>query len=113
MTGSSGASRLTGPMICAPEHRVGVHRDPLLAGQLALLQEDVVGHADLADVVQEPAPLQGFQLRRADTRICRPMSTLIIRTCCVCLLVNGSRLSTASASAPIVCVNISRISTKR
>ena len=47
------------------------------------------------------------------TRISRPMSTPISFTLWLCLLVNGSRLSTASASAPMVCVNISRISTNR
>ena len=34
------------------EYGVGIHRDPLLAGQLALLQQDAVGHADLADVME-------------------------------------------------------------
>ena len=43
----------------------------------------------------------------------RPMSTAISLTRWLWLAVNGSRLSTASASAPIVWVNISRISTKR
>ena len=43
----------------------------------------------------------------------RPMSTAISLTRWLCRAVYGSRLSTASASAPIVCVNISRISTNR
>ena len=46
-------------------------------------------------------------------RITRPMSTAISLTRWLCRAVNGSRLSTASASAPIVWVNISRISTNR
>ena len=41
------------------------------------------------------------------------MSTAICLTRWLCRAVNGSRLSTASASAPIVWVNMSRISTKR
>ena len=112
MIGSSGASLVTGAMICAPEDRMRVHDHPLLPGQLLLLQQDVVGDADLADVVEQAAPLERLQLA-ALTRIparCRPRSSL---TRWLCSAVNGSRLSTASASAPIVCVNMSRISTKR
>ena len=41
------------------------------------------------------------------------MSEAISLTRWLCLAVKGSRLSTASASAPIVWVNISRISTRR
>ena len=47
------------------------------------------------------------------TRITRPISTAISLTFWLCRAVNGSRLSTASANAPIVCVNMSRISTNR
>jgi hypothetical protein len=59
-----------------PEHRMGVHRDPLVAGQPVRLQQDVVRHADLADVVEQAAPLERLELL-ALTRIsgrCRPRS---------------------------------------
>ena len=63
MIGSSGASFVTGAMISRTEHRMGVHHHPLLAGQPLLLQQDAVRHADLADVVEQAAPLEGLQLR--------------------------------------------------
>ena len=47
------------------------------------------------------------------TRMTLPMSTAISLTLWLCRAVYGSRLSTAAASAPIVCVNMSRISTNR
>ena len=78
MIGSSGASFVTGAMICGPEHRMGVHHHPLLAGQPLLLQQDAVRHADLADVMEQPAPLEGLELRLRDTCISRPMSTAIM-----------------------------------
>ena len=94
MIGSSGASRVTGAMISAPEHRVRVHHDPLLAVEPLLLEEDVVRHADLADVVEQPAPLERLEIGLAQC-IARPMSPAISLTRSECLLVNGSRLSTA------------------
>ena len=51
------------------EHRMGVHHHPLVARQPVLLLEDAVGHADLADVVEEAAPLEGLELRLRDVHL--------------------------------------------
>ena len=45
-----------------PELGMGVHLHPLFASELLLLEEDLVTDADLADVVQEAAPLEGLHL---------------------------------------------------
>ena len=47
------------------QDRVGIHLHPLIPRQALLLEQDVVGNADLADVMEEPAPFQGLQLRLA------------------------------------------------
>ena len=69
MIGSSGASFVTGAMICAPEHRVRVHDHPLVAVQPLLLEQDVVGDADLADVMEQAAPLERLELGVADPHL--------------------------------------------
>ena len=59
------------------QHRVGVHDHPLVAGEPLRLQQDVVRHADLADVVEQAAPLERLELgvaRRASRARCRPRS---------------------------------------
>ncbi len=66
MIGSSGASFVTGAMICAPEDRVRVHDHPLVLVEPLLLQQDAVRHADLADVMEQAAPLERFELRIVD-----------------------------------------------
>src|SRR5262245_8019532 len=45
-----------------PEDRMGVHLHPLFLGEALLLEEDCVGHADLADIVEKATPLQRFQV---------------------------------------------------
>ena len=69
MIGSSGASFVTGAMISRPEHRMRVHQHPLLAGQPLLLEQHPVRHADLADVMEQPAPLQRLQLPLRDMHL--------------------------------------------
>ena len=80
------------------EHRVRVHDHPLLALEALLLVEDVVRHADLADVVEQAAPLERLEVRFAQTHL-PPDVAAISLTRRLCLLVYGSRLSTAPASA--------------
>ena len=63
MIGSSGASLVTGAMICGAQDRMRVHDHPLLAGQPLLLEQDAVRDADLADVVEQAAPLERLELR--------------------------------------------------
>ena len=62
MIGSSRDSRVTGGDDLRAQHRVGVHDHPLLAVEPLLLEQDVVGHADLADVVEQAAPLERLEL---------------------------------------------------
>ena len=47
------------------QDRVRVHHLALFAGQAVRLQQDVVRDADLADVVEQAAPLDGLHLARA------------------------------------------------
>ena len=46
------------------QDRVRVHHLALIAGQPVLLEQDVVGHADLAHVVEQAAPLQSLHVPR-------------------------------------------------
>ena len=62
MIGSSGASLRDRRDDLGAQDRVRVHDHPLVAVQPVLLQEHVVRHADLADVVEQAAPLQRLQL---------------------------------------------------
>src|SRR6266404_7791543 len=48
-------------------HWMFAHPDPLLIRQFRGFPQDSVRYADLADVVQQRAELQGFHLRRAQT----------------------------------------------
>ena len=45
------------------EHRVAVHDRPLILGQPVRLEQNVIRDADLPDVVEQAAPLQGLHLR--------------------------------------------------
>ena len=74
-----------------------------------LLEQDVVAHADLADVMEQAAPLERLELL-GEHCMTRPMSTAICFTRRQWFAVNGSRLSTAWARLWMVWVNISRIS---
>ena len=62
MIGSSGGQLGDRGDDLRAQDRVRVHDHPLLAGQPLLLEQDVVRHADLADVVQQAAPLEGLEL---------------------------------------------------
>ena len=109
MIGSSGASFVTGAMILAPSTGWAFMIARSSLRQPVRLVEDAVGHADLADVVEQPAPLQRFELLLA-TRItgrCRRRSP---GPAGCGPLVNVSRSSTAPARLATVWVNISRIS---
>ena len=64
-------------MIWAPSTGWAFIDDPLLAGQPVRLEQDVVRHADLADVMEQAAPLERLELPGRCTRITRPMSTAI------------------------------------
>ena len=66
MIGSSGASFGDRRDDLRPQDRVRIHDHPLLPVQPILLQQDRIRDADLADVVEEPAPLQGLELGVAD-----------------------------------------------
>jgi hypothetical protein len=46
------------------EHRMGVHDHPLVARQPVRVLQDIVRNADLADVVEQAAPLERFELCR-------------------------------------------------
>ena len=94
-----------------PLRGVLVHERPLFLVEPVWLQEDRVGDADLADVVQQAAPLELLQLGLADAASPAPISTAMLETCSECFLVDGSRASMADASARTVWVNIFRIST--
>ncbi len=94
------------------QHRVGVHDHPLFAGQALLLEQDVVGDADLADVVEQAAPLERLELASL-SRMTRPMSTAMSLTRLAVLAGEGIPLVDGLRQAPMVCVNISRISTNR
>ena len=113
MIGSSGASFVTGAMISRAQDRVRVHDHPLLAGQPVLLEQDVVRHADLADVVEQAAPLEGLELGSLHPHHPPDVDRDLLDPLASGCAVNGSRLSTASARLWIVWVNISRISTNR
>ena len=112
MIGSSGASLVTGAMICAP--RTGcefiIIRSSLVSR--SGLRRTASGTPILPTSWSSP-PHSSASSSESLTRMTRPMSTEISLTRTLCFDVYGSRLSTASAKAPIVCVNMSRISTKR
>ena len=112
MIGSSGASLVTGEMIWAP--RTGwlfiSVRSSLV--RRSGLSRTWSGTPILPTSWSRP-PHSSASISASLQRITRPMSLAIFITRRLCLLVVGSRLSTASASAPIVWVNISRISTNR
>ena len=65
MIGSSRESRVHLLDDLPAQDRVGVHHRPLFLGQAILLEEDRVRDADLADVVKQPAPLEGLEVRLA------------------------------------------------
>ena len=62
MIGSSGGELRDRRDDLRAQDRVRVHDHPLLAVEPLLLQQDVVRHADLADVMEQAAPLEGLQL---------------------------------------------------
>ena len=64
MIGSSGGQLGDRRDDLGAQDRVRVHDHPLLAVEPVLLQEDRVRDADLADVVEQAAPLQGLELAR-------------------------------------------------
>ena len=66
MIGSSGASLRDRRDDLRAQDRVRVHDRPLFPGEPFLLEQDVVGHADLADVMEQPAPLERLELGVAD-----------------------------------------------
>ena len=112
MIGSSGASLVTGAMMSAP--RTGwafiVIRSSFV--NFSGLRRMASGTPILPTSCSRP-PHSSASSSESLTRMTRPMSMEISLTRMLCFDVIGSRLSTALASAPIVCVNISRISTKR
>ena len=69
MIGSSGASLATGAMISAPSTGCAfmIIRSSLVSR--SCLSRTVVRHADLADVVEQAAPLQRLELRVADAHL--------------------------------------------
>ena len=98
-------------MICAPSTGCAFIMHPLFLGQPLLLEQDGVRHADLADVVEQAAPLERLEVRLVQAHRPPDVARDLLHAPGV-LLVNGSRLSTAPASAVMVWVNISRISMK-
>ena len=107
-----GASLVTGAMICAPSTGCAfmIIRSSLFSR--SCLSRTRSGTPILPTSWSRP-PHSRASSSPSLTCITRPMSTAISLTRWLCFAVNGSRLSTASASAPIVWVNISRISMKR
>ena len=89
-----------------------VHHHPLLLAEPLGLQQHGIRDADLADVVEQAAPLERLQVRIAEPHRPPDFDADALHVLGV-LAVNGSRLSTASASAPMVWVNMRRISTNR
>ncbi len=112
MIGSSGANFVTGAMISAP--RTGCAFMIIRSSRLrrSCLSRTLSGTPILPTSWSRP-PHSSASTSASLTCMTCPMSTAISLTRTLCIAVNGSRLSTASASAPIVWVNISRISTKR
>ena len=112
MIGSSGASLVTGAMISAP--RTGcafmIMRSSLVS--FSCLSRTLSGTPILPTSCSRP-PHSRASSSLALTCMTRPMSTAIVLTRWLCMAVYGSRLSTACARAPIVCVNMSRISRSR
>ena len=112
MIGSSGASFVTGAMICAPSTGCAFMIIRSSRFRRSCFSRTSSGTPILPTSWSRP-PHSSASSSASLTRITRPMSTAISLTRWLCLAVYGSRLSTASASAPIVWVNISRISTNR
>ena len=112
MIGSSGASLVTGAMICAP--RTGCEFMIIRSSRFSrsCFRRTASGTPILPTSWSRP-PHSRASSSASLTRMTRPMSIAISLTRWLCRAVYGSRLSTASAKAPIVWVNISRISTDR
>ena len=111
MIGSSRESRVTGAMICAPS--TGWAFMIIRSSRLSrsCLSRTLSGTPILPTSWSRP-PHSRASSSESVRCIARPMSPPISLTRQECLLVYGSRLSTAPASAVMVWVNISRISMK-
>jgi len=88
------------------DDRVQVHRHELFGVERSWLEEDRVGHADFADVVDEPASVQRVEIGGRES-IREPIRRAESATRCVCASVYGSFASTAAASAKITCSALS------
>ena len=86
---------------------------PLLTVQPVLLQQDAVGHPDLPDIVQQAAPFQGLELAVVDAHHLADIDRDFLHPLAVPRRVLDRAYRRPAASAPIVWVNMSRISTKR
>ena len=90
--------------------RVGVHDHALVAGERALLEQDGVGDADLADVVEQAAPLESLELRLGAAQL---LAQVLADQLDTLRVAGGERILGVhrARQARTVCVNISRIST--